>query len=81
MLWRLFHFPAAWTVLSHGGSSDRQRYIQLVKTVLVLFTGKKVLLLADREAMGGDWFQALKGLEAQPTIRLLITARISGVPV
>ena len=58
-----------------------QRRIQLVETVMPLLTGKKVLLLADREFIGRDWFQALKRLGVQPTIRLLATTRVGGVPV
>ena len=81
ILWRSFSFPLAWTVLPHGGSSDMQRRIQLVETVMPLLTGNKVLLLADREFIGRDWFQALKRLGVQPTIRLLATTRVGGVPV
>jgi len=58
-----------------------QSRVQLVETAIPLLTGKKVLLLADREFIGEDQFQALKCLGVQPTIQLLAASRVDSVPV
>lgn len=81
VMWKSFSFPLAWQLLPHGGNSNTATRLALLESVLPLMQGQRLALLADREFIGQEWFQGLKRLGIQPTIRLHVTTKANGVPV
>ena len=57
---RRVRMPILWLVLGHGGSSTMAQRQELLNRFITLFGKRSVkLLLADREFVGGQWFDFL----------------------
>ena len=79
--WQTFSFPLVWTLLPHSGNSNMATRIALVEQVMPFLQGRKLLLAADREFVGRDWFVALRRLNISPVIRLRADSVVEGSPV
>ena len=79
--WRTFSLPLCWTLLPHSGNSNTATRIALVERLLPLLEGRKVLLTADREFIGREWFVALRRMNISPVIRLRADSVVEGSPV
>lgn len=79
--WQTFSFPLVWTLLPHSGNSNMATRIALVERVMPLLEGRKLLLAADREFIGKEWFTALRRLNISPVIRLRADSVVEGSPI
>lgn len=79
--WNTFTFPLVWTLLDHSGNSNMSTRVALVERISPFLHSKRILLTADREFIGADWFVALRRLGISPVIRLRADSRVNGVPV
>lgn len=63
--------PLMWTLLDHGGNSDAEQRIALVRRYLKLFGAASIrALLADREFVGTEWLKFLCQNDIPFVIRL-----------
>jgi hypothetical protein len=54
--------PVLWMLLSKQGNSDTAERIQLIQKFIECFGKAKIAgILADREFIGGEWFEWLRG--------------------
>jgi len=79
--WQTFSFPLVWTLLPHSGNSNMATRIALVKRLMPLLEGRKLLLAADREFVGKEWFVALRRMNIPPVIRIRANSVVEGLPV